>query len=386
MKPKRKICYITGTRADYGMMRNALKKINKKFDLSLIVTGMHLAREFGKTAEEIKRDGFKIGKKVNALFPKEDTGMAMAEALGTGIIGITQAIKTIKPDIILVLGDRAEALAGAIVGAHANIPVAHIHGGDQGDDGAHIDDLTRHAITKFSHIHFAATKKSADRIIKMGEEPWRVHVTGSPALDDIIAQKLYPKKYIEKKYHLDLRRPLFLVIQHSTPSQMGEAAEQIKETLEALKELNQQTVLIYPSSDAGGRRMIKIIKKYEQCDFLKTFKSLPREEYLSLMKCASVMVGNSSSGSIDSSSFKLPVVNIGTRESIREDGGNKIFVGHDRNEIKKAIIKALFDKKFRQKVQNCRNPYGDGKCGIRIAKVLRSAKINRRLLTKRLTY
>jgi len=386
MKSKRKICYITGTRADYGMMRNALKEINKKFDLSLIVTGMHLASEFGKTAEEIKRDGFKIGKKVNALFPKEDTGTAMAEALGAGIIGITRAIKSIKPDIILVLGDRAEALAGAIAGAHANIPIAHIHGGDQGDDGAHIDDLTRHAITKFSHIHFAATKQSANRIIKMGEESWRVYVTGSPALDDIIAQKLYSKKYIEKKYHLSLRRPLFLVIQHSTPSQMDQAAGQIKETLEALKELNEQTVLIYPSSDAGGRRMIKVINKYEKYDFLKTFKSLPRREYLSIMKYASVMVGNSSSGSIDSSSFKLPAVNIGTRESIREHGGNKIFVGHDRSEIKKAINKALFDKKFRQRVQNCRNPYGDGKCGIRVAKVLQNIKINRRLLTKRLTY
>lgn len=385
MKKKRKICYITGTRADYGLMRNALKEIDKVFDLSLIVVGTHLLSEFGDTAEEIKKDGFKIAKKINTMSSSDTVG-GMSKAFGLGVIKITDALENIKPDILLLLGDRGEALAGAISGAHLNIPIIHIHGGDQGDDGAHIDDPIRHSITKFAHIHLPATKLSAKRIIKMGEEEWRVNVVGSPALDDISSQDFYSKKYLEKKYNINFKKPLILTLQHPSSTQAGYAKIQMKETLDALKEVGENTILIYPNSDAGGRSMIKVIKGYENYNFLHTYKSLPRKDYLSLMKYASVMVGNSSSGTIDAPSFKLPVVNIGTRELVREHAGNKIFVSHKKNEIKKAIKKALFDKKFIERVQKCKSSYGDGYAGKRIVKILKNLKINNRLLEKHLTY
>lgn len=382
---KKIICYVTGSRAEYGLMKQTLKNINKEFEVLLIVTGMHLCPEFGYTVAEIENDGFKIKNKVDMLLDS-DTGGVMAKSLGIAIIGITQALEEMKPDILLIAGDRGEALAAAIAGAHLNIPIAHIHGGDQGDDGAHIDDQIRHCITKLSHIHFPATKLSAERIIKMGEEPWRVHIVGTPGLEEIFTEKLYTKKYIENKYHLDSGRPIILVIQHPTLTQKDLAMSQIIETLEALKEINEQTILIYPNSDAGGRIMIKIIQKYEKYNFLQTYKSLPRKDYLSLMKYSSVFVGNSSSGTIDTPAFKLPVVNVGTRESTREHAGNKIFVKHDRKEIISAINKALYDDEFKKIVQACINPYGDGKTSLRIMDVLKNLENTDKLLTKHITY
>jgi len=371
---KKKICYITGTRADYGLMKNVLQKLRKSFGLSLIVTGMHLSPEFGSTVNEIKKDGFKIAGRVKTVL-KGDGRADMAKSFALCVEGAAKIIKAERPDWILVMGDRGEALAGAVAGAYANIPVAHVHGGDEGDGGAHVDDLVRHAITKLAHIHFPATQKSAARILRLGEEAWRVHTVGSPALDDIDNYR-YRISIVKKK-------PLIVVIQHAVPSQEEEAGKQIKETLEALKELGKPTILIYPNSDAGGRKMMRIIKQYEKYKFLKTYKSLPRKEYLALLRRAGVLVGNSSSGTIDAPSFHLPAVNIGTRESTREQAGNKIFVGHDRKKIIWAIKKALYDEKFKAKVKKCRNPYGDGKAGERIAKILKRTKINNKLLQKK---
>lgn len=385
MQNKRKICFITGTRAEYGLMKNTLKIIKKEFDLSLIVVGMHLSPEFGFTIKEIEKDKFKIAKKIKTLL-KKDTGGAMAKSLGLTLIKISEALESIKPDLLLIFGDRGEALAGALAGAHLNIGIVHIHGGDQGDDGAHVDDSFRHSITKFAHIHLPATKKSAERILKMGEEKWRIHIVGSPALDDIFSKSFYSKKYLEKKYNLNLKKPLLLVIQHPTLTQIDKAEKQIRATLDALKEIGEQTILIYPNADAGGRKMIKVIKEYEKYKFLQTYKSLPRKDYLGLMKYAGVMVGNSSSGSIDSPAFKIPVVNIGIRESTREQGGNKIFVDHNKDRIIWAIKRALYDKKFKQFVRKCKNPYGDGRTGKRILKIIKNIKFGNKLLKKRLTY
>jgi len=381
----KKICYVTGTRADYGLMRSTLNKINTEFDLSLIVTGMHLNKEFGHTVDEIEKDPFKICSKVDMLL-SGDSGGAMAKAFGKAVIGITHALEQEAPDLILILGDRGEALAAAISAAHLNIPIAHIHGGDQGDDGAHIDDQIRHSITKFAHIHLAATQKSAERLLKMGEEPWRVHQVGSPAVDDLLSDDLYNKDFLERKYNLNFNEPFILAIQHPILTQIERVEMQIIETLEALKEINLQTILIYPNADAGGRRMIKVIERYERFKFLKTFKNLPRKDYISLMKVASVMVGNSSSGTIDAPFFKLPVVNVGIRESVRENAGNKIFVPNKRREIIHAIKKALSDKKFLTSVEKCKSPYGDGRAGERIVKVLQDIKLNKKLLKKHLTY
>jgi len=382
----RKIAVVTGTRAEYGILYPVLKAIQARRDLglSLVVTGMHLSHEFGYTVQEIERDGFKIDARVDMLLSR-DTLEAMAESVGRGIIGIAQTWEQLKPHIILVLGDRVEPLAAAIAGAYMNIAVAHIHGGDK-SIGGHVDDYVRHALTKLAHIHFPATQKSAERIIKMGEEAWRVHMVGSPALDVILNETLIPAETLAKKLGVDLSQPLILLVQHPVTTQVDEAAKQMRETLEAIVEIGNPTVVLYPNSDAGGRRMIGVIKEYEKHAFIKAFPSLPRQEYLSLMKAASVMVGNSSSGIIEAPSYGLPAVNIGTRQEGRERGKNVTDVGHNKQEITKGIEKALTDKKFLEEVKKGESPYGDGKASQRITEILSQVEITPELLQKKITY
>jgi len=303
----------------------------------------------------------------------------MANFVGKFIQLLTDKVKKIKPDIILLLGDRAEMLAGAIVGTYLTIPVAHIHGGDISST---VDEIVRHAITKLAHIHFPATEKSAERIIKMGEESWRVHVVGAPGLDLIVNEKLLSKEEICKNLSLDPKKPIFLVIQHPVTMEIEQAEKQMRETMEAITHLKQQTVVVYPNADAGGRKMVEVIKEYEKYPFIKLFKNIPHKEYLSLMKYAAVMIGNSSSGIVEAPSFKLPVVNIGTRQEGRERANNIIDADYDKEEIKKAIKKAL-SPEFKEKVKKCKNPYGDGKTGERVANILDKIKIDNRLLQKK---
>lgn len=380
---KRKILYISGTRADYGLMKYTLKEIEKhpKLELEIVVTGMHLMPEFGTTINEIKSDGFKTHV-VDAIYEK-DNKESMALFIGKFIQLFTKKISQIKPDIILLLGDRAEMLAGAIVGSYLTIPVAHVHGGDITST---VDEIARHAITKFAHIHFPATEKSAERIIKMGEDPSNVFVVGAPGLDSILNEKLIEPEELSKKYKLNLSEPILLVIQHPVTTEINNAPNQIKETLDAILELKYQTILIYPNADAGGRRMIKVIRKYEKYPFIKVFKNIPHKEYISLMRIASVIVGNSSSGIIEAPSFGLPAVNIGTRQEGRERAENVIDVDYNKGQIKSAIEKALYDEDFKRKVKSCKNPYGDGKAGLRIAEILSKIEINNKLLQKKLTY
>ncbi|MFC2019179.1 UDP-N-acetylglucosamine 2-epimerase [Chloroflexota bacterium] len=381
----KRITVVTGTRAEYGILRPVLRAIEGMpgLTLSLVVTGMHLSHEFGYTITEIIDDGFKIDTTVDMLL-SGDTLESMAKSIGLGIIGLTQTWGQSRPDVILLLGDRTEPLAATIAGAYLNIPVAHIHGGDSLCGG--LDEYARHAITKLSHIHFPATNKSAERIMKMGEDEWRVHMVGSPALDMIMSESLIPADVLEKELELDLSRPLTILVQHSVTTQENEAPNQIKETLEAIVDLANPVVLIYPNSDAGGRSIIEVIRQYEKYPFLKTFKSLSRREYLSLMKVASVLVGNSSSGIIEAPSLGLPVVNIGIRQEGRERGDNVIDVRHDKDEIITAMEKALTDEEFLSGVKKCESPYGDGKSGLRIANILNDMEITPQLLQKRLAY
>lgn len=380
---KRKILYVSGTRAEYGLMRETLFQIKKnpKLDIEIVATGMHLMPEFGKTINEIKKDNFKIHQ-VKAIY-KYDNKESMANFLGEFISKFIKKIKYIKPDIILLLGDRTEMLGAAIVGVYLTIPVVHIHGGEVTST---VDEIARQAITKLSHIHFPTTKKSAERIIKMGEDPWRVFVVGAPGLDAILKKKPFSKNQIAQKYKLDLTKPILLIIQHPVTEEIEQAPNQIRETLEALKELKYQSIIIYPSADPGGRKMIKVIEKYKKYPFIQIYKSILHKDYLSLMRIVRVMVGNSSSGIIEASSFHLPVVNIGKREEGRERAENIIDVDYNKEQIKKAIKKAVYNKKFREKVKKCKNPYGDGKTGPRIADILSKIKINKKLLEKKITY
>lgn len=379
----KKILYISGTRADYGLIQSTLRNIDNhpELHLEIIATGMHLMEEFGTTVNEIRKDGFTYHT-IEATYKKDDRG-SMVEFIGVFLQKLSLKIKEINPDIILVLGDRGEMLAGAIAGVYLGIPVAHIHGGEISST---VDDFTRHAITKLSQIHFPATELSAERIIKMGEPEETVFVIGAPGLDSILYERLIESEKIADLYGLDLSRPIVVVIQHPVSMEIEYAQDQIKKTLDAMVDLKFQTVVIYPNADAGGRRMIEVIKSYEHNPNIKAYKNIPRKEYLSLLKVASVLVGNSSSGIIEASSFKLPVVNIGTRQKGRERGENVIDADYEKEYIKSKILMCLYDENFKQKVRSCNNPYGIGKAGEKITEILCSININEKLLQKKLSY
>lgn len=383
---KRKICVVTGTRAEYGLLRPILHEIkkNKNLKLQLLVTGMHLSSDFGKTMKYILNDGFAIAAKV-PMTSKGDSAYDMARSIGTGIMGMSKTFNKLKSDVALVLGDRAEALAASVAATYSGIHLAHIHGGDSAEAG--LDENTRHAITKLAHIHFPATKKSAERIIKMGEDKTRVFITGAPGLDDIEKKKFLSPKEISEMYGLDLTKPIILTVQHPVTTQVEDAPRQIKETLKAIINLRLQTIILYPNSDAGGRTMIKVIESYSsKYPQIKMYKSVPRNHYLGLLNVASVLVGNSSSGIIESPSFHIPVVDIGTRQKGRESSSNIISVGYNSDEIIKAINKSLKNNAFLKKVKAAKNPYSGKNTGFKITKILSNISLDSRLLKKKNTY
>lgn len=367
---KLKIAVLTGTRAEYGILRSILKKLdaNPRLELIIIVTGMHLSDEFGYTVDRIKKDGFEIDAKI-ATLNVLDTGHGMARYIGKTIIELSDVFKDLNPDVLFLLGDRAEMLAGAIAAACANILIAHIHSGEASGS---IDQSFRHAISKLSHLFFVATEQSRDKLLEMGEEEKRIFVVGAPGLDGIL-KNLHPPEKIAVKYNLDLMHPFILLVQHPVVTERQEAASQMRKTLNAIAQLEIHTIVIYPNADAGGRTMIEVINAYDrEHSFIDAYKSLPRIDYLSLMNTVSVLVGNSSSGIIEAPSFGLPVVNIGTRQKDRLRAGNVIEVSHDEDEIVNGILRAINDKEYREKVKKIKNPWGDGNTSDRIIEIITS--------------
>jgi GDP/UDP-N,N'-diacetylbacillosamine 2-epimerase (hydrolysing) len=379
---KRKVTYISGTRADYGLMRSVLRRIqaNRRLALTIVATGMHLSRDFGSTIRQIRRDGFQVSKTIPSLSP-EDTGAGMLRSFSKFLAQLTEALEDIRPDMILLLGDRWEMLAGAMAGAYMNIPVAHIHGGEITGS---VDEPNRHAITRFAHIHLVATREHGRVLRKIGEQRDRIHVVGAPGLDDIISHNFAPPGRVAAEYGLDQDEPHVLLVQHPVVSESDFAGAQIKKTLDAIVHLRFPTTAIYPNADAGGRQMIQVMKKYaSKYLFLQLFKNIPRDEYLALMSVSNVIVGNSSSGIVEAASFGLPAVNIGIRQLGRIHTRNVLNVDYDTREIAKAIKTAL-SARFISKLEGLENPYGDGHTGQRVARILANVRITRNLLQKKL--
>lgn len=381
----KKIAVLTGSRSEYGILKSVMKSIRDHSDLELItvVTGMHLLEDFGHTIDNIKSDGFNIDHVVE-MDHNIDSGFGMAKNIGTGIIGVSKILQKSLPDVLVVLGDRTEALAGTIAAAYMNVVIAHIHGGDTSKGG--VDESTRHAITKFAHIHFPATKKSAQRIRKMGEKQNRIHVVGAPGLDLIVHENLIPKKDLIHKYGLPEDGRYIILLQHPVTTLSDKPTKLIKETLEAIKRLNIRTIAIYPNSDVGGKAMIEVIERYRSDPNIDIYKSIPHRDYLSLLKYCACLVGNSSSGIIESPIFRIPVVNIGQRQIGRERSSNIIDVDYDRESISKAVKKAIYEENFNKKVKSCNNPYGDGNSGKKIAEILSRIRLTDDLIQKKITY
>lgn len=377
-----KVLYISGTRADFGLMKGVLDKLrkDKRFELKIVATGMHLMDEFGYTIKDIEQEKYTIIKIKEAY--KEDNRWSMAKFVGRAAWRFAEVFKQENPDCILLLGDRGEMLAGAIAATYGGIPIAQLHGGEVTGS---IDEPVRHAITKLAHLHLAPTTNAAKRIIKMGEPAWRVHWVGAPSLDTIMSMQFPSRQEIQKQFHLDQQKPCFLVVQHPVITEYEQCSQQMRETMETIKALGQQTIVIYPNADAGGRSMIDVIRQYESLPIVQIYKSLPYETYLGLLNTVDVLIGNSSSGIIESPSFKLPVVNIGTRQNGREQSTNIISCMYSRVAIKKAILNAL-SKSFKSRIKKCKNVYGDGKAGERVINILSMMKGDRHLLQKKNAY
>ncbi len=387
MKTKRCVLGVTGIRSEYDIMSSVFRAIadHPDLDLQLVVTGAHLSETYGNTINEIRADGFVIADEIESLL-NGDQASFRVKGLAIQLQGLVQTVARIKPDILLVLGDREEAMTTALVGAYMNIPVAHIAGGDRVI--GNVDDQVRHAVTKLAHLHFVTNPESKERILRLGEQPFRVFDVGNPGLDRLLEVPVIHAPELTRRLGFTIvdGEPLVMLIQHVLSTEIDQAYEQMKVTLEAVRELGIKTVLSYPNSDAGGQQMIRSIREYETLPFLYIAKNIPRLEFVNLMRRASCLLGNSSAGILEAPLLKLPAINVGNRQSGRLHAENVQFVPHDKDRIIEAVRKATFDLEYRVTVSLCANPYGDGQSSTRIAALLASTPLDDKFLIKDITY
>jgi UDP-hydrolysing UDP-N-acetyl-D-glucosamine 2-epimerase len=343
---------------------------------------MHLAETFGKTIFEVEKWSDKVHTVETLL--NADSKVSRAKSIGLGIMSYSQLLETVLPDFVFVLGDRGEVLAMAIAAMEMCIPIVHLFGGDVSQAG--VDEPVRHAITKMANIHLTSNRESANRILKMGEEPWRVHNVGSPVLDLIYQERYTTPEKVKEKFRLDLEKPILLLLQHSVTWQVEDAEYQIRQTMEAVDHLGYQSIAIYPCSDPGYGKIIKVLTEYEDKPYFQLFKNIEFSDFWGLINIANVFIGNSSAGVMETASFKIPFVNIGIRQEGRLRADNVIDVDHRKDQIVEASQTAVNDKKFREKVNNCVSPYGDGKASEKIVSILQDIEINENLIRKKMTY
>jgi UDP-N-acetylglucosamine 2-epimerase (non-hydrolysing) len=378
----RKIAVVTTSRADYGIYLPVLRKIQEEPDLELllIVSGMHLSPEFGLTVNDIEDDGFDVSAKVEMLL-SSDTPDGIAKSMGMGTIGFAQTYARLQPDILLVLGDRFEMHAATVAALPFRIPVAHIHGGEI-TIGA-MDDALRHSMTKLSHFHFVATEEHRDRVLQMGEEPWRVVVSGAPSLDNLSSFELLDPDELETLAGISQSNAPLLVTYHPVTLEYEDTEWQVGHLLDALRRCALPVIFTTPNADTNGRVITKMLEDFAgSYPLAQITESLGTRGYFSLMTHAAAMVGNSSSGIIEAPSFDLPVVNVGTRQEGRTQGINVINAGYDCDQIVEAIKKAT-NPAFRGSLQGVSNPYGDGHAAERIVEKLKSVPLGGTLIKKR---
>lgn len=378
----RTVAVVTVGRSDFGIYMPVLRAIeaDSKLKLHLIVTGGHLSPLFGWTVNEITRQGFEIGDRVNMLM-SADTPEAIAMSMGQGTIGMAQVYARVKPDLLLVLGDRFEMHAAALAAVPFRIPVAHIHGGEV-THGA-IDDVLRHAITKYSHLHFASTEEHARRIVQLGEEPWRVTVSGAPSLDNLKTLELMDLPELEAAVGMKLDRPPVLVTFHPVTLQYEHAEAQVERFLAALRAFDVPLVITKSNADTNGQTIIRMMEAFvRERPAAQLLDNLGTRGYFSLMARAAAMIGNSSSGIIEAASFGLPVVNVGLRQSGRPRSGNVIDVDCETEQIVRAIRRAT-EPPFRAALRGMSNIYGDGSAAKIIVDRLASTPLDERLTLKR---
>jgi len=392
---KRKIAIFTGNRAEYGLQYPIIRAVDKHPSLEyiLLVSGAHLDENFGNTLEEIENDGFIVNAEIK-IEMDADSLFSTAQAIGSGILDLSRVLENIKPDMMVVYADRFEGLAAVIASSQMNIPTAHIEGGDLTEGGA-LDDSVRHAMTKLSHLHFTTNQQATNRILAMGEESWRVHTVGFPAIDLISEGRYASSDEIIAELQIDVDRPIVLFTQHSVTTEYDRSRDQIIPSLDAIERLSNegiQVILTYPNNDAGGKNIIDELGKFSQKNIKNTHVkiSLGRYLYHGILALGLDMnkniacVGNSSSGIKETPAFKCPTVNIGSRQDGRLRGDNVIDSKYEEEDIYTKIKYALFDKQFRNICTKSDNPYWVGDAGVKIAEILSTTKLDSNLLKKKM--
>ena len=388
MADKRKVFAVTGSRSEYDIFYPILKAIDESpsLELFLFVTGAHLSEKFGYTIDHIKSDSIPIWGQAKTLI-ESDSKIGRLETLSKQVSEFGKAIEKSDADIVLSIGDREESIAVALAAGYLHKPVAHIGGGDRVK--GNIDDQVRFAVAKLSHLHFVGTQANAERLIKMGEDEFRVHFVGNAGLDRIRTCPQMSEEDLKKEIGSPFSQSLsesIVLIQHIISSEVDEAEKQIKITLNALRKIKRPVYAGLPNSDAGSRKIIEELKKAEDEGLLHLYGTLPRKPFVNLLRKAGCLLGNSSLGVLEGPFLKLATVNIGNRQSGREHGSNILFTSFKEEEIISAVEKCFTDKAFKDLVMNGENPYGDGFAAEKIAKILENINIDSRLLDKFPTY
>lgn len=378
-----KIMFITGSRGEWGYIRPILNLIKESNNLEycLVVTNMHLLASYGNSYKEIENDGFKIHYKVNMSLDGYNH-FTHAKSLGIFLTSLPDIIENEKPDWIMLAGDRGEQLIGAIAGSFTYTPVAHIQAGEL---SGNIDGMTRHSIGKYTHIHFAANEDAEQRLIKLGEEEFRVHNVGAPQIDEMINSQFSTIEEIENRLCVDLQDKFILAVLHPVTEELNQASKQAEIFINSLNKCKFKKIIVLPNNDAGSNEINNAINRFKKGEYY-IFANLKREDYLGLLKTCEFIIGNSSSGLLEAPTFKIPAINIGRRQDMRFRGINVIDVDFVEENILNAIKKATSNEFRKYLEESCENPYGDGYSSKRILEILNNTKINQNLLTKKLTY
>lgn len=371
---KKKILAVTGIRSEYDILYPVIDELrrDKLFEVKVIISGAHLSDWHGNTQNRIEEDGFEIADKIDNLLM---TNRKTQRAKGVGILtyAITQTVEREKPDFLLVVGDREESIATAIVGNYMDTLVAHIGGGDPVYGNA--DDPIRFAVSRLAHIHFTTAKQYAHNLKKMGEQGFRIFNKGNPALDNIRKTPVISLYKISDFLEFDISNGNYIMLlKHPLSSEKEDSRWQMEITLNVVEEFcienNIKVIGIYPNTDPGSYDILKVIEKYKYSKFIQFYRTLPRDIFVNLMRNTLALVGNSSMGILEAPFYKKTVVNVGNRQCGRLNAGNVEFVKYNKEDIKQALNRACFDKKYRNDVEQVRNPYGDGNSAIKIKKVL----------------
>lgn len=376
-----KILFLTGSRGEWGYIRPILRMARARgIDSRICATNMHLLPSCGLTIKEIQADGFEVDDEI-FMAMNGDNHFSSAKGLGVFLTSFVDVLRRSRPDWLVLAGDRGEQLMGAIAAAYTYTPVAHIQAGEL---SGNIDGLARHALGKLVHVHFAANQDAADRLAKLGEQPFRIHNVGAPQLDELVEAKFSSRAELEQKYGVDFSKKFLLMVQHPVTEEFDQAAQQAETLMEALRGEEMMKICIMPNNDAGGEIVRDRILNLRHGQF-HVFENVRREDYLGLLKHCEAIVGNSSSGVLEAPTFGTPAVNIGRRQAGRVQASNVVNCAFEVSEIRAAIRKAV-SPAFRSALSSSANPYGDGRSSQRILDILSQTPRTHNLLTKELTY